>query len=212
MTPAKAIATWIVAAGLLIASAPGASAQGANASTPAAAAGTTAPGPAEKAGPPADYVIGPNDVLSIVFWREKDMSTDVVVRPDGRISLPLINDVVATGLTPEELRVRITELSAKYVQDPSVSVVVKQINSRLVYITGLVGKPGPYPLMQATTVMQLIAMAGGLSEWAQREKIVVMRTENGKPVQHKFNYKWVLEGLNMRQNIELKPGDTVLVP
>jgi polysaccharide export outer membrane protein len=162
--------------------------------------------------PPPDYIIGVNDVLSIVFWRDDSMTQDVVVRPDGRISLPLINDVDAIGLTPEQLRLKITDLATKFVQDPSVSVVVKQINSRLVYITGNVGKGGPYNLMQPTTVLQLIAMAGGLGEWAEEDKIVILRTENGKPVRFRFNYKHVLEGRNPQQNIELKPGDTVLVP
>lgn len=162
--------------------------------------------------PPLDYVIGAADQLSIVFWRDETMSTDVVVRPDGKISLPLINDVDASGLTPEQLRLRITELALKFVQDPAVSVVVKQINSRQVFIMGNVGKPGPYPLGGSTTVMQLIAMAGGLTEWAKEDGIVVLRNQSGQPTRHTFNYRWVLEGKNMRQNIELRPGDTVLVP
>jgi polysaccharide export outer membrane protein len=213
--PPCALLTGLLAAGVMFPV--GAQQPPAPAPTPAAAAGTAAPAAPAPAAPPAaavppGYVIGPNDLLSVVFWREKEMSADVVVRPDGRISLPLINEVEAVGLTPEELRTRIGEMAAQYIQEPNVSVVVKQINSRLVYITGNIGKPGPYPLMQPTTVMQLIAMSGGLSEWADGEGIVIMRTENGKPVRYKFNYKWVLQGLNMRQNIELKPGDTVLVP
>lgn len=161
---------------------------------------------------PPDYVIGPDDVLTIVFWRDKDMSGDVAVRPDGKISLPLINEVQATGLTPEQLRVSVTEAAGKYVEDPNVTVVVKAINSRKVFITGQVGKPGPYPLSSPTTVLQLIATAGGVGEYSKSEKIVVMRTENGKSVSHKFNYKEVTEGKKLQQNIELKPGDTIIVP
>jgi polysaccharide export outer membrane protein len=162
--------------------------------------------------PPEDYIIGPNDVLSIVFWKDESMSSDVVVRPDGRISLPLINEVDAAGLTPEELRLKIAELAVKYFPDPTVSVIPKQINSRVVYIMGAVGKGGPYALMQPTNVLQLIALAGGLGEWAKEDRIWILRTENGKPLRFRFNYKEMLEGKNPQQNIQLKPGDTVLVP
>jgi polysaccharide export outer membrane protein len=161
---------------------------------------------------PPGYVIGPEDVLSIQFWRDKDMSTEVAVRPDGRITLPLINDIQAAGLTPDQLRDQITAAASKYVEDPNVSIVVKTINSRKVYITGQVGKPGAYPLMGPTTVVQLLAMAGGTHEFADSKNIIVMRTENGRQVAYRFNYKQVLKGVNLKQNIELKPGDTVVVP
>lgn len=100
----------------------------------------------------------------------------------------------------------------KYIQDPNVSVIVKQINSRRVFITGMVNKPGPYSLMSATTVIQLLAMAGGLQDYAEKDKIVVMRNDNGRAVSYRFNYKQVIDGKNLKQNIELKPGDTVIVP
>jgi polysaccharide export outer membrane protein len=161
---------------------------------------------------PADFVIGPNDVLTIVFWRDKDMSSDVSVRPDGKISLPLLNDVQAAGLTPEQLRVQITTAAAKLVEDPTVSVVVKEINSRRVFITGQVAKPGTYALSGPTTVLQLIAMAGGVLEYADSKNIAIMRTENGKPSSFQFNYKDVTKRKNLKQNIELKPGDTIIVP
>jgi polysaccharide export outer membrane protein len=161
---------------------------------------------------PPGYVIGPEDVLGILFWRDKDMTADVAVRPDGRITLPLINDVQAAGLTPEQLRDEVMTAAAKYVVDPNVSVVVKAINSRKVFITGSVGKPGVYPLTAPTTVMQLIALAGGLQEFADGKHIIVMRTENGHQVALPFNYKDVLSRKNLKQNIELKPGDTVIVP
>ena len=174
----------------------------------AAALGVTPP----PVTPPPDYVIGPDDLLSVVFWRDKEMSSDVAVRPDGKISLPLLNDVQAAGLTPPQLRDRLTEEAKNYIEDPNVTVVIRQINSRKVFVTGQVNKPGTYPLGGPTTVLQLIAMAGGLPEYAHTKKIRVMRTENGKTVSLKFNYDEVVEGKNLKQNIELKPGDTVIVP
>jgi polysaccharide biosynthesis/export protein len=162
--------------------------------------------------PPAGYVIGPEDVLAVVFWREKELSTDAAVRPDGMITVPLINDVHASGLTPDALRERIQAAASKFVEDPSVTVVVKAINSRKVFITGNIGKSGQYPLAGPTTVMQLIAMAGGLQEFADSDKILIMRTEDGKQVAKRFNYEDVREGKNLNQNIELQPGDTVIVP
>ena len=161
---------------------------------------------------PPDYVIGPEDVLTIVFWREKDLSSDVIVRPDGRISLPVLQDVTAAGLTPEQLRDSLTKTAERFVEDPNVTVVVKEINSRRVFITGQVAKPGPYNLTSPMTIVQLIALAGGLLEYADGKNIVIMRTENANPVSYRFNYKEVIERKNLKQNIQLKPGDTVLVP
>ena len=160
---------------------------------------------------PADYVVGIDDVLDVVFWRDKDMSATVTVRPDGKITLPLLNDVHAAGLTPEELRNRIDEVARKLVEEPTVNVAVKQINSRKVFITGEVGKQGAYPLLDTTTVLQMIALAGGLGEYADKENIRIVRTENGKTQTFKFNYKQVSEGKNLAQNITLKPGDTIVV-
>jgi len=161
---------------------------------------------------PPGYVIGADDILTIVFWRDKEMSTEVAVRPDGKISLPLLNDVDAAGLTPEQLRERLTQVAGKLIEDPNVSVIVKTINSRKVFVTGQVGKPGPYSLSAPTTVLQLLATAGGVLEYAKSKNIRIMRTESGKQVSYKFNYKDVIEGKNLKQNIELKPGDTVIVP
>ncbi|MBI2221559.1 MAG: polysaccharide biosynthesis/export family protein [Acidobacteria bacterium] len=161
---------------------------------------------------PPDYVIGPDDLLAIVFWKESDMSAEVVVRPDGKIALPLLNDVVAAGLTPVELRDRLAQAAKRYLTDPTPTVVVKQINSRKVFITGQVEKPGAYPLTGPTTVVQLIATAGGLKEYAKSSHIVVMRAAAGRQTARRFNYKDVLKGRNLRQNVELKPGDTVIVP
>ncbi len=190
---------------------PQAQAPAAEPSIPAAAAAAAAPRPTDPVVPPG-YVIGTDDVLSIVYWKDKDMSSDAQVRPDGRIALPLINEVQAAGLTPEQLRQKLTEESKKYLEDASITVVVRQINSRRVYITGEVNKPGPYPLTAPISVMQLISMAGGLREYANSKKIIIMRTENGQPTSLPFNYRDVAAGKKLEQNILLKPGDTVVVP
>jgi polysaccharide export outer membrane protein len=180
---------------------------------PEAARNTSTPAPTPTATPvPDDYVIGADDVLTIIFWREKDLSGDVAVRPDGRISLPLINEIEAAGLTPEQLRVRVTAAAEKLLEQPTVTVMVKQINSRKVYITGQVGKPGPYPLSGPMTVVQLIAMAGGVAEYSDDKNITIMRTENGKQISFRFNYEEVKRRKKLEQNILLKPGDTVIVP
>jgi polysaccharide biosynthesis/export protein len=183
----------------------------AQAPAPPAAAAAAAPRATDPVVPPG-YVIGADDVLSIVYWKDKDMSAEAQVRPDGRIALPLINEVQAAGLTPEQLRQRITEESKKYMEDANITVVVRQINSRKAFITGEVNKPGPYQLTSPTSVLQLIAMAGGLREYANSKRIVIMRAENGKQVSLPFNYKDVVGGKNLNQNIQLKPGDTVVVP
>lgn len=161
---------------------------------------------------PSTYVIGPDDVLAIVYWRDKEMSTEARVRPDGRIAIPLINEVLAAGLTPEALQQKITEESTKFMEDASITVVVKEINSLKVFITGEVNKPGPYPLTSATTVIQLISQAGGLKEYANSKNILIMRKEADRQVSLKFNYREVASGKNLKQNIDLKPGDTVIVP
>jgi len=161
---------------------------------------------------PPGYVIGPEDVITILFWRDKDMSGDFVVRPDGKISTPLLNDVQAAGLTPEELRVRINEEASQYVEDPNATVVVKQINSRKVFITGEVEKPGAYALTGPMTVLQLVANAGGFKEYAKRDQVVIVRSDAGRQVQLKFDYNAVVGGKKLQQNVELKPGDTVVVP
>jgi polysaccharide export outer membrane protein len=161
---------------------------------------------------PPGYVIGPDDILTVVFWRDKEMSTEVAVRPDGKVTLPLVNDVEAAGKTPEQLRAAIAEAAARFVEEPTVTVVVKAINSRKVYITGMVGKSGSYPLTGPTTVLQLISMAGGLHEFANSKNIIITRVEQGKQVALKFNYNDVRKGKKLQQNIELKPGDTVVVP
>jgi polysaccharide export outer membrane protein len=159
-----------------------------------------------------DYIIGPDDVLSIVFWRDKDMSGDVVVRPDGKISLPLLDEIVAAGSTPEQLRLRLAEAAGKYLEQPNPTVIVKEIHSRSAYITGKVAKPGTYALASGLNVMQLIASAGGLLEYADDRNIVVIRNDAGKPQYHPFDYHGVVNRKHPEQNIVLRPGDIVVVP
>jgi polysaccharide export outer membrane protein len=178
---------------------------------PSAAAAAAAPRASDPVVPPG-YVIGTDDLLSIVYWKDKDMSADAKVRPDGRIALPLINEVQAAGLTPEQLHDKLVEESKQYMEDANITVVVREINSRKIFITGMVNKPGPYPLTSPTTVIQLISLAGGLQEYANAKKIIVMRNENGKQISLPFNYKDVAAGKNLKQNVQLKPGDTVVVP
>ena len=181
------------------------------AATPAAA---PEPAPASTATVPElprGYVIGPDDILQIVFWREKELSGDVVVRPDGRISLPLLNDIMAAGRTPEELRSTLVTEASKYFGNPNPTVVVKEIRSRKVFITGAVEKPGPYIVTSPTTVLQLISMAGGLKEYADKKNILVMRTTDGKQSGYVVDYRAILRRQNLEQNFLLEPGDTVLV-
>ena len=180
-------------------------------SIPPAAAAAAAPRPTDPPLPPG-YVIGPDDVLSVVYWRDKHLSAEARVGPDGRLALPLINEVVAAGLTPEQLQKRITEESKKYMEDANITIVVREINSRRVFIVGEVAKAGPYPLISSMTVMQLISVAGGLRDYANSKNITIMRNEGDRQVSLKFNYKEVAAGKNLAQNIELKPGDTVVVP
>ena len=180
-----------------------------------AAAKQTQPTP-PVAGPavevPPEYVIGAEDVLGVVFWRDAEMSGDVTVRPDGKITLPLVGDLVAAGLNPLELKAAIEKAASKFQQDPTVTVVVRTINSRKVFITGQVANPGTFPLIGPRTVMQVISLAGGLSEYADKKNITVIRLEAGKQQVFKFNYADVAKGKNLAQNIVLKPGDTVVVP
>jgi polysaccharide biosynthesis/export protein len=161
---------------------------------------------------PMDYVIGAEDVLGIMFWREQEMSGDVTVRPDGKVTLPLLGDIQAAGTRPDALRDQITQAAGKYLTDVNVTVVVRQINSRKVFITGQVTTPGAYPLTGPRTVMQLIALAGGLTEYADGESISIMRQEQGKTRSMKFNYRDVSKGKKLEQNVMLLPGDTVVVP
>lgn len=161
---------------------------------------------------PADYIIGPEDVLGVVFWREAELSGDVTVRPDGKVTIPVVGELAAAGLTPEELQKQILVASAKYLTDPNVTVIVRTINSRKIFVTGRVTAPGTHLLKGPLTAMQAIALAGGLTEYADAKNISILRTEYGQVRSLRFNYKDVARGKKLEQNILLRPGDTVVVP
>ncbi len=161
-----------------------------------------------QAGP--EYVIGPDDTLHIAVWREADLTASLPVRPDGKISLPLLDDVQAAGLTPKQLADSITEKLKKYVADPRVTVVVTAINSKRIFINGEVLHPGPMPMLPSMTVMQALSSAG-LNQFAKIKGIYVLRTENGKQQKLPVNYKRLLKG-EIEQNYPLQPGDTIVVP
>ena len=158
------------------------------------------------------YIIGPEDVLDINVWKEPDMTRVVPVRPDGKISLPLINDVQAAGSTPQQLATAVTGKLRKFLTEPQVTVIVTAINSQRVFVVGEVLRAGAFPLIPGMTVLQALASAGGFTTFADVKKIHVMRLVNGKHTELPFNYREVLKGDNPDQNIKLEPGDTVVVP
>jgi polysaccharide export outer membrane protein len=158
---------------------------------------------------PPEYVIGPEDVIGVHFWKDTEMTGDHPVRPDGRITLPLLGDIVAAGQTPDALAAEIQKLALKFQKDPTVNVIVRQINSRKVFITGQVTTPGAYPLVGPRTVMQAITLAGGVTEYADKKNITVIRMDG---TTHKVNYSDLSKGKNLKQNILLKPGDQIIVP
>jgi len=160
---------------------------------------------------PASYVIGPEDTLHVSVWKEPDLTETVPVRSDGKISMPLLNDVQAAGLTPSKLADSITQQLKKYLADPRVTVVVTGMNSQKIYVLGEVTHTGAMPLTPDMTVLQAIASAG-FTQFANTKGIYVLRTENGKQLKLPFNYKQVIKGEDIKQNIVLKPGDTIVVP
>jgi len=166
---------------------------------------------ASAAEPPADYVIGADDTLHISVWKEPDLTATLPVRPDGKISLPLLNDVPAAGLTPMQLKDSITEKLKKYIADPRVTVVVTAMNSRRIFVTGEVVHPGTMPLLPNMTILQALSSAG-FTQFANLKGIYLLRTENGRQVKLPFNYKEVVKGNHPEQNIMLKPSDTLVVP
>src|SRR5204863_9078202 len=160
---------------------------------------------------PADFVIGPEDDLSIVVWHEPDLTNKATVRPDGKIGIPLLNDIQASGLTPKQLQEQITEDLKKFLSEPQVSIVVQEIHSQIVYITGAIARPGAYPLGRPLTVMELLVRAGGLADFAKSEEIQIVRKEGNKLNRFRFNYKQFAEGKNYQQDIRLRTGDMVIV-
>ncbi len=159
-----------------------------------------------------NYTIGAQDILDISVWKEPELTRTVPVRPDGKISLPLLNDVQAAGLTPTQLAAQITTDLKKFVTDPQVTVIVSQINSQRVYIMGEVSRAGAYPLLPNMTFLQALSSAGGFTQFANLKKIYMFRMENGKQVKYPFNYKDVVNGKRPDENVSLKAGDTIVVP
>ena len=161
---------------------------------------------------PSAYRIGPADVLNIYVWKEPDLSRDVTVLPDGKITFPLIGELQAQGKTVAELKKIITDRLKNYVTAPEVTVVVKDPLSQRIYVIGKVNQPGPLPLEPGMTVLQALSAAEGFDQWADEKNIRIIRREGDKEVQYRFNYKQYIKGKNIEQNILLKPGDTIVVP
>jgi len=176
--------------------------------TPQASAAN--PAPAATVVPPG-YVIGADDLLSIRFWSDTQLSADVVVRPDGKISIPLLNDVQAAGLTPEQLNATLEKAASKYIAEPDATVIVREVRSRKVYVLGQVAHPNPVALNTDMNVLQVLTAVGGLLEYADKGNIIIVRNENGRERRFKFNYNEVVKGSKTQLNILLQSGDTVIV-
>jgi polysaccharide export outer membrane protein len=162
--------------------------------------------------PGTQYIIGPEDVLKINVWNEPQLSLSVPVRTDGKISLPLINDVQVVGLTPIVLKDELTKKIAQYIENPTVSVIVEQVNSMKVFVVGNVTTPGVYDAKREVNVLQAISMAGGFTEWANKRKIKIFRKYGGVEKVIKVNYNKIVSGNHPELNIPLQPGDTIVVP
>ena len=160
----------------------------------------------------SDYILGAEDVIEVLVWKNVDLSRTVFVRPDGKISLPLIGDVQAEGLTPSELRDSIKVLLRRYKKTPEVSVIIREINSFSIFLVGEIKTPGKIQLRSDTTLLQAITLAGGFTEFADIKKILLLRRENGQERRFRINYKDIVSGKSLNDNILLKRGDTILVP
>jgi polysaccharide biosynthesis/export protein len=169
-------------------------------------------GSAQSATEDPTYKIGAQDVIRVDVWREDQLTRTVPVRPDGKITLPLLNDVQAVGLTPMELAGIIRDGLRKYITNPQVTVSVSEINSRRIYVNGEVNKSGAYQLLPHMTVLQVLSGSGGFTAFAKVKSIYILRVQNGAPIKIPFNYKQAIRGKNAEQNIELEPGDTIVVP
>jgi polysaccharide export outer membrane protein len=162
-------------------------------------------------GVPSDYIIGADDTLHISVWKETDMNVTLPVRPDGKISMPLLDDIQAAGLTPTQLGTSIREKLKKYIADPRVTVVVTAMNSQRIYVLGEVTHTGAMALFPHMTVLQALSSAG-FTQFANLKAIYLLRVENGRQTKTPFNYKDAIKGRGDQQNITLKPGDTIVVP
>lgn len=201
---------WMAAAGVVIAAGALLFASPARGMAPESSSSKAMP--AVPAGP--SYKIGPGDVLDVDVWQNSELTfKNLPVRPDGKISIPLLNDVQAAGLTAMQLSDNIAQGLKKYVKgDPVVTVVVAQVNSQRYYVLGEVMHPGVFPLLPGLTALQAISTAGGFTQFANEKKIYILRESNGQAQKLPFNYKDVVQGKDLRQNIELKPGDTIVIP
>lgn len=169
--------------------------------------------PAQAQDPLESYRIGPGDILEVITWKEQNISRpDILVRPDGRISMPLSDDIRAAGLTPMELKMEITRALKRYIEEPQVYVIIKDPRSKTFSVLGNVVRPGRYPLLSPTSVLHSIATAGGFNEWAHKNDIVIVRGTGAEQKRFKFVYSEVISGSDLAQNVDLKPGDVVIVP
>jgi len=209
MKRTKNLAIFLLAGTMVTSGWAQANAKSADEAKPATAADKPQSEPASVGGP--DYVIGANDMLHISVWKEPDLTQSLPVRPDGKISMPLLNDVVASGLTPTQLADSITVKLKKYISDPRVTVVVTAMNSQKIYLLGEVLHPGPTLLQPNMTVLQALASAG-FSQFANTKGIYILRSENGKQQKIPVHYRELLKGEGINQSIVLKPGDTIVVP
>ena len=166
--------------------------------------------PAVSATPDADYHIGPQDILQIDVWKEPEITRTIPVRPDGKISLPLLNDVQAAGLTAMQLAANIRTGLTKYLNNPQVTVTVTAINSRRIFVTGEVGRSGALPLLPGMTVLQALSSSGGFTQFAREKGIYILRLENGKQNKIPYDYKSVVKG--KKEDTPLEPGDVIVVP
>ena len=192
-----------------------------NSSKPAASVPAATPGP-QAAAPAADtpnyagpvdaarYIIGPEDSLQVTVWKEPTLSSTIPVRPDGMISMALVGDLPAAGMTPMALAADISQRLKKYIQDPIVNITVLGVNSQRIFLVGEVGRVGPLMLTPGMTTLQAIVSAGGLTQFANSKRIYILRKVEGKEQKMPFNYKQALKGDN--QGVSLLPGDTIVVP
>ena len=169
---------------------------------------------ADRTGSPtsAGYELQPGDVLTVSVWKDADLTGDVLIRPDGGITLPLIGDIQAAGHTVEQIRAEIDRRLGKFVPDAVVTVTVKEALGDLIFVIGKVNRPGQYPLERRIDVMQALSLAGGMTPFASGNSIKVLRRQNGKQIAIPFRYGQVEHGRDLGQNILLHPGDTVVVP
>lgn len=202
-----------VACGALSAQAPSSQQTGSRKLVSSSAAPAEVPAAAESKPNDDSFVIGADDLLAINVWKEDEISRSIPVRSDGKISLPLVGEIVAAGRTPLQLQQEITATLKNYITDPEVAVMVQQINSQKYNILGQVGKPGSYPLAVTTTIVDAIALAGGFRDFAKKKGIYVLRQDaRGDETRIPFNYVDFIKGKDTNQNIILKPHDTVIVP